>query len=227
MIKKTLAILIIFCSLIHAAGVCQNTTAVIDRINLQLKNGQTTITKVLTADSLMYLHSLTPFREVIKANAKAEKISIVTAKEPGTKVTIKCSVVGKNGAPLKNLNIYFYQTSDKGWYSDTAAHILINSGDINHARLFGYLKTDDKGEFSFETIKPKGYPNSDLPAHIHIHFWADNYSRPLHGPGELLFEDDPRLTPERKRRSLADGYLVSKNSGTEKYPVYEYKIIAN
>lgn len=222
--KKILALVLLFCSITPKIGICQDTVAVINSINLQLKRGETTLTKVLTSDSLMYLHSLTPFREVIKANAKAGRISIVTDNEPGVRITIKGSVLDKKRAPLKNLNIYVYQTSDKGWYSDTAAHILIYEGDIRHARLFGYLKTDDKGEFSFETIKPKGYPRSDLAAHIHIHLWSED-SRPINGPGELQFDDDPRMTPERRKKSLSDGYLISKNSGTEQKPMYEYKII--
>ncbi len=217
-------LIFLFAGLLPVPGICQDIESVIKNIDLQLKSGKTSITKILSNDSLMYLHSLTPFREVIKANAKAEKIAIVTGKEPGTRVTIKGSAVNKNGVPQKNLSVYFYQTSDKGWYSDTGAHILMNSGDINHARLFGYLKTGPQGEFSFETVKPKGYPRSDLAAHIHIHFWTED-GRPVHGPGELQFEDDPRMTADRRKRSLGEGFLISKNSGTAQRPVYEYKII--
>jgi protocatechuate 3,4-dioxygenase beta subunit len=217
--------LLLVTGLLPLIVISQDIGSVIKDIDLQLKNGKTSITKILSSDSLMYLHSLTPFREVIKANARAEKIVIVTDKEPGTRVTIKGSVVDKNGIPQKNLLVYFYQTSDKGWYSDTGAHILMNSGDINHARLFGYLKTGPQGEFSFETIKPKGYPRSDLAAHIHIHFWRED-GQTLHGPGELQFEDDPRMTADRRRRSRQEGFLISKNSGTTQMPVYEYKIIA-
>jgi protocatechuate 3,4-dioxygenase beta subunit len=202
----------------------QGTTDVINKLDLKLKSAKTTVSKVLGNDSLMYLHSLAPFREIIKENAKAEHITIISDSEPGTQITIKGLVTDEKGNPSRNLIVYFYQTSDKGWYSDTAAHILAYEGDFRHARLFGYLKTDNNGVFSFTTIKPKGYPKSDLAAHIHIHFW-DAASNPLRGPGELQFDDDPRMTPERRRESLASGYLISKNSGTEKLPVYEYKIV--
>ena len=205
---------------------CQNTGNAINNINLQLKQGKTSITKVLGNDSLLYLHSLALFREVIKVNAKAEKIRIVTDKEPGTGIVVTGLVVNKNREPQKNLLIYFYQTSDKGWYSDTGVHILMNSGDMNHARLFGYQKTNDKGEFAFETIKPNGYPRSDLTAHIHIHFWNEDQET-LHGPAELQFDDDPRMTPARRARSLAEGFLISKNMGSAKKPVYAYTIIVN
>ncbi len=82
------------------------------------------------------------------------------------------------------------------------------------------------GQFEFETVQPKGYPKSDLPAHIHIMAWNDGL--PLRGvPGELLFDDDPRLTPESRSSSLRDGYLIEKNTGTANKPVYFNKIVLN
>lgn len=47
----------------------------------------------------------------------------------------------------------------------------------------------------------------------------------LHGPGEFQFDEDPRMTPERKVESLANGYLVSKNTGTTEKAVYMYRVI--
>lgn len=221
---KIITAALLLCSIIPQMAACQNSGDTISNINLQLQQGKTTITKVLSSDSLMYLHSLTAFREVIKANAKAEKLKIVTDKEPGTRITVNGMLVNKKGEPQKNVLIYFYHTSDKGWYSDTGVHILMNSGDMNHARLFGYLKTNDKGEFSFETIRPNGYPNSDFAGHIHIHFRNEN-QRTLIGPGELQFDDDPRMTPARRARSLAEGYLISKNTGTAEKALYVYRVI--
>lgn len=199
-------------------------SASIERIDKKMKAGEWIISQVLGADSLMYLHSKTPFRNMIRSNAKEGWFSMITNNEPGTRVTIKGSVVNKQGAGMPNALIYVYQTSDKGWYSDTAAHILINSGDINHARLFAYFKTDKTGNFSYETVKPRGYPRSNLPAHIHIHIW-DKDGRGLNAPGELLFDDDDRLTPERRTASLQAGFLISSNSGTATKPVFEYKLI--
>ena len=94
---------------------------------------------------------------------------------------------------------------------------------MGHARLFGYLKTDSRGGFEFETIQPRGYPGSDFPGHIHIMVWKNG--EPITGmPNEFQFEDDPRLTPDRKARSLREGNMIEKNSGTENKPVYFYTI---
>lgn len=178
----------------------------------------------MTDPSWMAFHSQTAFRELIKKNAPSGKIVIVTPAEPGKKITIKCKVIGSNNMPVAGALVYAYQTSAKGWYSDTAAHIYANEGDMRHARLFGYVITDQNGEFEIATIQPAGYPKSDLPAHIHLSMWKDNKIIP-DVPGELLFEDDERLTPERKERALRDGFLTAANSGTAESPVYRYQFI--
>lgn len=210
--------------LLFYRGIGQDVTSAIRNIDQQLKTGERTITQALTADSLMYLHAKTPFREMIRKHAAAGHFSMCSNTEPGTRVTINGSIKDKQGNPIAGGLVYVYQTSDKGWYSDTAAHILLQEGDMRHARLFAYFKTDEQGRFSYETIKPKGYPRSGLAAHIHIHIWNNN-GQPLIGPGELQFDDDPRLTPERRKQSEAAGYLVSKNTGSAKQPVYGFPIV--
>jgi len=172
----------------------------------------------------MPLHSNTTFREVIKKHAVAGKTIMVTASEPGRRITVKGEIKKQDGIAIGDALVYVYQTSDKGWYSDTAAHVLQNEGDMRHARLFGYLKTDSDGKFEFETIQPRGYPNSDLPAHIHIAVWKNGNI--INGiPGELLFDEDPRLTTDRRRRSIDAGFQIQKNTGTPQNPVYHYSLI--
>lgn len=223
---KHFATFIFFTVVLSGIGCSQNHTQVINDIDVKLKTGELTISAVLTDPSFMYLHSVTALREIIKKHAKAEKINIASGNEPGTRITVSGTVTDKNNNPLNNLLVYVYQTSDKGWYSDTGAHILVNMGDIKHARLFGYFKTDHSGRFEFETIKPKGYPKSDLAAHIHIHMWTSDNKPVLGITGELQFEDDPRMTTERKKRSIADGYLIAPNTGTYNKPVYKYAIVS-
>jgi protocatechuate 3,4-dioxygenase beta subunit len=158
---------------------------------------------------------------MIRKHAKAEALTIVTQDEPGKKILVKGTITDPNGNPQKNKLVYFYQTSDKGWYSDTGAHVLIMEGDRRHARLFGYIKTDEKGNFSFRTIQPQGYPRSSLPAHIHLELTIDDDS----GLGtELLFDDDPRLVGETRATAIRSRFYISKDSGTKDQPVYSYNI---
>lgn len=201
-----------------------DTLNMINTLDAELAKGETTVSNVLKDASLMYLHSLTPFRKMIQKNAKDTKVDMAAGNEPGTRITVKGHITDRSGNPVRNGYIYVYHTSDQGWYSDTGVHILIREGDMRHARLFAYLRTDDEGRFTIETIRPKGYPRSDLAAHIHIHIW-DKDNKLLGAPGELQFDDDPRMTPERRKRSLQEGFLISKNTGTEQKPVYKYEIV--
>lgn len=203
----------------------QQNELLINKIDEQLTKGQLTLSSILSDTVYMSLHSNTAFREVVKKHATAGKLIMGNKNEPGKKIMVKGEIKTQEGKAIADALVYVYQTSDKGWYSDTAAHVLQNEGDMRHARLFGYFKTSRDGKFEFETIQPKGYPNSDLPAHIHIAVWKNNNL--VSGlPGELLFDDDPRLTPERKKRSVNDGFLIEKNKGTLQNPLYHYSLIA-
>jgi protocatechuate 3,4-dioxygenase beta subunit len=215
--KLSLIILLLTFSYFLSAQDVQKIT----ELNQQLRNGNTSISKILSEQSLMGLHSLTPFREMIRNNAKAETITIVTPNESGSKILVRGTITDAKGKPINNGLVYVYQTSDKGWYSDTGAHVLMNEGDRRHARLFGYFKTDANGNFSFNTIMPKGYPRSDLPAHIHLELTANEGSGLV---TELLFEEDPRLVGQIRQNAIREKFYISKNTGTADSPLYIYQL---
>jgi protocatechuate 3,4-dioxygenase beta subunit len=218
--KMNIPITFLFCTIFSSACISQPVDQ-IKILNTKLAKGETTISNILTDTTYMSLHSLTPFREIIKQNAKAEKIRLNTANEPGTKITVKGMIKDASGNPAANKLVYVYQTSSEGWYSDTAPHILKNEGDRRHARLFGYFKTNATGGFEFYTVKPSGYPHSSLPAHIHIEIALDGGNYFI---SELLFDDDPRLVGEIRERSVREKFFIVKNTGTATAPVYEYTI---
>lgn len=195
----------------------------LESLSEDLRTGRHTVSSVLSAPQFMSWHSQPAFRELIKQYAPAGELTMVTDYEPGQHIDVKIHLTSASGKPVSNALLYLYQTSDIGWYSDTAAHILVTEGDMRHARLFGYVRTDDNGNCIVHTIRPNGYPKSSLAAHIHIHIW-DKDMKPMRGPGELQFEDDPRMTVFRKKQSLEDGFPVAKNSGSPEHPVYEYNI---
>jgi protocatechuate 3,4-dioxygenase beta subunit len=220
MLPGTILALLIFQSW---SSYAQGMDEVLRKLENDLAGRQVSISNILSDEQYMNLHSKKDFRELIKKYAGPGSIKIVSEKEPGKRTKVVCTVTDKLGIPINNALVYFYQTSAKGWYSDTAAHILVNEGDHRHARLFGYSYTDKEGKIEIETIQPAGYPNSGLPAHIHISMWRDgNIVQGV--PGELLFEDDIRLTEERKQRAIREGFVISKNAGTDANPVYNYLI---
>lgn len=223
LLTKNILALLIFRSFTSLA---QNTNEVLKKLENDLAGKQISISNILSNEKYMYLHAQKIFRELIKRYAGTGNIKIVTDNEPGKRINVICTVTDKEWRPFAGALVYIYQTSAKGWYSDTAAHILVNEGDMHHARLFGYTVTDDEGKIEIETIQPSGYPNSELPAHIHISMWKNgNFVQGV--PGELLFEDDKRLPEERKQLAIREGFIISKNTGTKTDPVYTYLIKIN
>ena len=179
----------------------------IDKAEASFTNADTTTSSLLANPEYIPAHEWPRFRQLIRAQATANQLTVVTAQEPGDPLVVTGTIRDKQGAPLNGALIYFYQTSGKGWYSDKAPHISGNSGDQKHARLFGYLNTNQNGQYEFRTVRPAGYPNSNLPAHIHIEI-AIQGAEPHTFISEILFADDPRLTSDVRERSLREGLVI-------------------
>jgi protocatechuate 3,4-dioxygenase beta subunit len=192
---------------IHTLLAQQDTTALLNEAETKLEKGSAVVSVILSDKKYLLLHPRPAFREIIKKHASASVLTIVTDNEPGKKIKVMGTVKDKDGKPILNALVYLYQTDSRGWYAADAPHVLMNEGDIRHARLFGYVKTDKNGKFELHTIKPSGYPQSDLPAHIHVHIMAEGY-RPY--GIEFLFQDDERLKGEILNRAIIDGGIIAK-----------------
>ena len=105
--------------------------------------------------------------------------------EPGEPLTVSGVVVDAAGAPVAGAQLYVYQTDREGYYGVKPA------SDNRNPRLKAYLRSDAKGEWSFQTVKPGSYPGTRIPAHIHF-----EVSVPGRQPRvfEIVFEGDPYLT---------------------------------
>src|SRR5690349_19351953 len=110
--KMNILITFLFCTIFSSACISQPADQ-IKNLNTKLAKGETMISNILTDTAYMSLHSLTPFREIIKQNAKAEKIRLNTNKEPGTKITVKGMIKDASGNPAANKLVYVYQTSSE------------------------------------------------------------------------------------------------------------------
>jgi protocatechuate 3,4-dioxygenase beta subunit len=178
----------------------------IDQAETNLRAGHSA-SDLLMDPTFLGAHEWPRFRELIRRAAASPRATIITPAEPGMRLTIAGLVLNRDGQPVRSAEVYVYQTSAKGWYSDRAAHYAVPEGDRKHARLFGYLRTDDAGRFELRTIRPAGYPGSDLPAHIHV-----ECRRPDESFAQLVtevqFEDDPRLTAAMKARARNEGFAI-------------------
>ena len=202
---------IFYCCLLLCLS-CRSTaqtdnTQLLNEVTTKLQDRSATISGILTDKKYLPIHPLTAFRDVIKAGSNTEILAIAAAEEPGKKIRVLGTVTDGENKPVANALVYLYQTDAKGWYAADAPHVGGNEGDMRHARLFGYAKTNTDGKFELQTIKPAGYPQSDLPAHIHVHVWADGYRDFVN---EFLFDDDERLKGTIREQSIRNRFLIQK-----------------
>lgn len=201
--------IILTCLVISSITSCaqSDSTTLLTEVENKLKNKSASASSILTDKKYLPVHPSTTFRESIRKNATATVLQITTPEEPGKKIKVIGYIKNANGQPVDNALVYLYQTDARGWYAADAPHVNAYEGDTQHSRLFGYVRSDKNGKFELHTIKPSGYPRSDLPAHIHIHVWDDRYSTYV---TELLFDDDERLIGRIREEANRSRYHISK-----------------
>lgn len=118
------------------------------------------------------------------------------ASEPGQPMVLRGTVFGQDGKPRKGVVVYAYHTNARGIYP-TAARAP-GPASRRHGLLRGWALTDAQGRYAFHTIRPAGYPGTDLPQHIHLHVIERGCA--TYYIDDVLFTDDPRLTAEQIRR---------------------------
>ena len=120
--------------------------------------------------------------------------------EPGIPMTIEGRARDSGGHPAAGVIVYAYHTNARGIYPTDERKRGQES--FRHGTLRGWVRTDDQGRYRFDTIRPGGYPNTDIPAHVHVHVLE--VGRCAYYLDDVMFTDDPRLT-EAQRARLVHG----------------------
>ena len=110
---------------------------------------------------------------------------VAPAGEPGQPLTVSGVVVGPDGAPVANASLYIFQTDHEGYYGVKPV------SDNRNPRLKLFLRSDARGAWSFDTVKPGSYPNSRVPPHIHFEISAPGRAPRIF---EIVFEGDSFVT---------------------------------
>jgi protocatechuate 3,4-dioxygenase, beta subunit len=130
----------------------------------------------------------------------------------GQKLHLSGVVYQSNGrTPAPDVVLYIYHTDQKGVYPTRGDE---KGWGKRHGLIRGWIKTNDKGEYAFYTLRPSAYPNGQAEEHIHVivkepdknSYWIDEY----------VFADDPLLTKEMKGRLSnrgGSGVLQPKQQG--------------
>ncbi|MGH9766467.1 MAG: intradiol ring-cleavage dioxygenase [Blastocatellia bacterium] len=122
--------------------------------------------------------------------------TIPDAKEPGELLEISGTIYQSDGkTPAANVILYIYHTDAKGHYSPAP-------GATGFARrnghLRGWMKTNERGQYKFRSIRPAPYPGRTDPAHIHpIVKEADKNEYYM---DEYVFDDDPLVAKEYRAK---------------------------
>ncbi len=133
--------------------------------------------------------------------------------EDGQKLIVSGTIYRSDKkTPASDVILYYWQTDAQGYYSKSQTQTTL------HGRVRGWVRSDINGKYSIYTIKPTPYPNNVLPSHIHFAIKEADIQDEYY-TDELVFDDDPLLTPERRNKlenrggsgivktKLADGVL--------------------
>jgi len=129
-------------------------------------------------------------QSVHEAPAKAPSTGRVAPPgEPGPPLKVSGVVVDSSGTPIPGASLYVYQTDHEGYYGVKPA------SDNRNPRLKLYLRSDARGAYSFDTIKPGSYPSGRVPAHIHFEVTAPGRTSLIF---EIVFTGDPNITADMR-----------------------------
>jgi protocatechuate 3,4-dioxygenase beta subunit len=105
--------------------------------------------------------------------------------DTGERILISGTIYKPDGkTPAPNTLIYLYHTDIYGIYG--------REGEHRHGRYRGWMLTDAKGRYEFESILPASYPNSTIAKHIHMTLTTEDKRE--ESVDSILFEGDRFLT---------------------------------
>ena len=111
--------------------------------------------------------------------------------ESGDRLVIEGTVVDAAKRPVAGVIVYAYHTDASGVYPKSPP-----GTKHRHGRLRGFALTGRDGGYRFDTIRPVGYPKTDIPQHVHMH--VVERGRCHYFIDDIVFTDDPRLTAEQR-----------------------------
>jgi len=115
--------------------------------------------------------------------------------EAGQKLLVTGKVYQPDGkTPAPNVIIYYWHTDNNGYYSPAKD---MDPRAKRHGHIRGWVSSGPDGSYSIYTIHPQPYPGRDIPAHIHVTIKEPAFNE--YYIDELLFDDDPLLTNDKRR----------------------------
>lgn len=128
-----------------------------------------------SAQDVEYIRAMERAQQARPATLSS-KARIAPPDEPGDPLTIRGRLLNTEGSPAAGAILFAYHTDKGGLYDK-------RENGPHSWRLRGWVKTDPDGSFTFDTIRPGSYPNSNNPPHVHFTAFLPNGER--YHAGEL------------------------------------------
>ena len=132
--------------------------------------------------------------------------------EPGEPLIVEGTVRGAGGEPLPGVSVFASQTGADGIYGPRG-----NSDP----RLRVHLRTDRRGRYRFETVRPGSYPGTRIAAHIHVHVTPPDGRERV---SEVVFEGDPLVTERMRANPFFAVRPVERRAGGVGHVTYDVAI---
>ena len=145
-------------------------------------------TATLTAQDVEYIRAVERAQQQRPATLAATA-RIAPTSEPGAPLIVRGQLLKVDGSPAASAMVFAYQTDRGGLYD--------KPGNGPHSwRLRGWVKAGPDGKFTFETIRPGSYPNSNNPPHVHFTAFLANGERYHAGELQLSMTAPTAAKPE-------------------------------
>lgn len=119
-------------------------------------------------------------------------MTIAQQDEPGERMVITGTILKNDSTPYAGVLFYAYHTDSKGYYRQGEGATGFQKW---HGHLHGWCKTDNKGHYEIQTIRPGRYPVNLFPAHIHAAIKKPDSSPPFY-ISDFVFSDDSLVDDE-------------------------------
>ena len=118
-----------------------------------------------------------------------ERARIAPSNARGEALTITGRALRPDGASVSGVVVYAFQTDGAGNYPMPTVPRSTHSQ--SHGNFRGWALTNAMGQYTFDTIRPGGYPDQGEPQHIHMVVIEPGCG--MYFVEDIHFSDDPRL----------------------------------
>lgn len=170
-------------------------------MDMNTRNSVAILLTVLVTSSLLVAQDVQYIRAIERAQQQRPATlttvgRIAPEAEPGAPLVVRGQLLNTDGSPAAGAVVFAYQTDKGGLYDKP-------ENGPHSWRLRGWVTAGPDGRFTFQTIRPGSYPNSNNPPHVHFTAFLANGERYHAGELQLSMTAPPKTAkPEEAAITL-------------------------